>query len=302
MNKLVIDVGGTFIKYAIMDMEANILSKGSVPTPLDSRDHFLNVLANLFEEASDQVDGIAISLPGNIDSSTGYVYTPGSLWYNANTNVAQDLRALIFDKTGKDVPVAIENDGKSAALAELWKGNLAGCDSGVVMILGTGIGGGIILDGKIVKGKNFFAGELSFLMKDVSKKGFEECLAHACSTSALTKKCAAAKKMEESEVDGFKVFEWLEQEDPAIHEVFNEVVDAIAGTIYNMTCILNPERVLIGGGISKQPRLIEAIKEKTNTYYDSVLVPMPRTEVNVCKHFNDSNLIGALYNYSLLYE
>lgn len=54
--------------------------------------------------------------------------------------------------------------------------------------------------------------------------------------------------MEESEVDGFKVFEWLEQEDPAIHEVFNEVVDAIAGTIYNMTCILNPERVLIGGG------------------------------------------------------
>ncbi len=121
MNKLVIDVGGTFIKYAIMDMEANILSKGSVPTPLDSRDHFLNVLANLFEEASDQVDGIAISLPGNIDSSIGYVYTPGALWYNANTNVAQDLRALIFDRTGKDVPVAIENDGKSAALAELWK-------------------------------------------------------------------------------------------------------------------------------------------------------------------------------------
>ncbi|WP_305181343.1 ROK family protein, partial [Dubosiella newyorkensis] len=285
MNKLVIDVGGTFIKYAIMDMEANILSKGSVPTPMDSREHFLNVLADLFEEALPDVDGIAISLPGNIDSSTGYVYTPGSLWYNANTNVAQDLRALIFDRTGKDVPVAIENDGKSAALAELWKGNLAGCDSGVVMILGTGIGGGIILDGKIVKGKNFFAGELSFLMKDVSKKGFDECLAHACSTSALTKKCAVAKKIEESEVDGFKVFEWLEQEDPAIHEVFNEVVDAIAGTIYNMTCILNPERVLIGGGISKQPRLIEAIKEKTNTYYDSVPVPMPRTEVNVCKHF-----------------
>uniref|UniRef100_UPI0025973C19 ROK family protein n=1 Tax=uncultured Dubosiella sp. TaxID=1937011 RepID=UPI0025973C19 len=84
--------------------------------------------------------------------------------------------------------------------------------------------------------------------------------------------------------------------------VFDEVVNGIARHIYNLTCILNPERILIGGGISKQPRVVEAIREKTNAYYDAVPVPMPRTEVGVCKHFNDSNLIGALYNYQILFE
>ena len=88
MNKLVIDVGGTFIKYAVMDNEANILSKGSVPTPLDTREHFIAALVDLFEAHADQVDGIAMSVPGNIDSATGFVYTPGALSFNYNTPLA----------------------------------------------------------------------------------------------------------------------------------------------------------------------------------------------------------------------
>lgn len=302
MNKLVIDVGGTFIKYAVMDNEANILSKGSVPTPLDTREHFIAALVDLFEAHADQVDGIAMSVPGNIDSATGFVYTPGALSFNYNTPLADDVRNAVFERTGKTIRVSIENDGKVAALAEVWKGNLADCNDGVVIILGTGIGGGIILNRRVVKGKDFFAGELSFLMNDVNVKGFANCFANACSTASLTKKVADQKGLPAEEVDGFKVFELLDAQDEQTHAVFDEVVNGIAGHIYNLTCILNPERILIGGGISKQPRVVEAIREKTNAYYDAVPVPMPRTEVGVCKHFNDSNLIGALYNYQILFE
>lgn len=302
MNKFVVDVGGTFIKYAVMDDDANIVSKVSVATPLEKREDFIQTIVDLYKERSDEVDGLAMSLPGNIDSDTGFVYTPGALRFNYQTPLAQDLQDAIWKQIGKKVNVSIENDGKSAALAELWKGNLSDCKDGVVIILGTGIGGGIILDRKVVKGKDFFAGEFSFLMNDVHKKGFENCFANGNSAIALTKKVAGAKGLEESEVDGFKVFELLDAEDEETKQVFDQVVSGIAGQIYNLTCILNPERVLIGGGISKQSRLIEAIQEKTKQYYDSISIPMPRTEVDVCKFFNDSNLIGALYHYKRLYE
>lgn len=304
MNKLVFDVGGTFIKWAVMDKDANILEKGSYPTPMESREAFLDSLASLFAEKMNEVDGIAMSMPGNIDSQTGFVYTPGALRFNYRTPVARDLEAAVKEKTGKEIHVAIENDGKSAALAEVWKGNLENNQSGAVIILGTGIGGGIILDRKVLKGNDFFAGELSFLMSDVSKTGFANALANQASAISLCNKVASYKGLDNGEIDGFKVFELLEQGDPEATQAFEEVCTALAGTIYNLECILNPEKVLIGGGISKQPLLVETIRKKADEMFDAIGkygMSMPRPEIDVCRHFNDSNMIGALYNYDLLY-
>lgn len=301
MEKLVFDVGGTFIKYAIMNNEGEIIEKGKFPTPMESQPVFLESLAAKYAEFKDRVDGIAISLPGNIDSNTGYVNTAGALKYNANCNLSQLIQKAIEEKTGDTVNIAIENDGKSAALAEFWKGNLAGCNNGAVIILGTGIGGGIIVDKKLVKGNNFFAGELSFLMKDMSSTGFTNALASHASAKTLTNKVAAYKGLPSHEVDGFKVFNGLKEEDEHCKQALDEVSTALGGLIYNLECIIDPEKVLLGGGISQQPALLEAVKAKTDVFFDNMHVAMPKPEVNVCKYFNDSNLIGALYNYHLLY-
>ena len=140
---LVIDVGGTNIKYALMKEDLSFVDKGEIETPKTNLDDFVNALVLLYEARKDQVDGMAFSLPGLIDSTKGFMYTGGALsHYLFNVNLVEMMQA----RTG--VPVTIENDGKCAALAELWKGSLKGVDIGMVLTVGTGIGGGLVVGGK----------------------------------------------------------------------------------------------------------------------------------------------------------
>jgi predicted NBD/HSP70 family sugar kinase len=164
---------------------------------------------------------------------------------------------------GRDIHVSVENDGKSAALAEVWKGNLADVDDGAVLILGTGLGGGIIHDRKVYKGKNFFAGELSFLMTDILQDGWENVAAHHASTTGLISKTAKYTGLKEEEIDGFKVFELINAGDENAIRALNEMSQALAGIIFNLVCTMNPQKVLIGGGISKQPLVLETVSKKS---------------------------------------
>lgn len=306
MNKVVFDVGGTAIKYALMDNDANILQKDEIATPYteNGQADFIDTLVALFGLFADQADGVAISLPGNIDSNTGYVYTAGALDYNKETHLGKLLAEALKEAYGRDIPVAIENDGKSAALAEVWKGNLNDVNNGVVIIIGTGIGGGIIIDRKVLKGKDFFAGELSFLKTDLDNDDFASVLARTASTSALVGKVEKAHGLEHHSINGFDVFNMINDEDEHALRAFDEVTTHLASTIQNLVATLNPERVLIGGGISKQPLVVATIRDKFNDKVQALHefgLGFPTVEIDVTKHFNDSNLIGALYNYSLLY-
>ncbi len=300
----VFDIGGTFIKYALMTREADILFKGEVPTPMTSQEEFIRTLYEAWAPCADQAEGIALSIPGNVNADTGDVITPGSLTYNRNTNVASLLREEIQRRTGRLVPVWLENDGKAAALAEIWKGNLRGCRDGAVIVLGTGIGGGIVVDGKVHKGKDFFAGELSFLMGNVEESEFDKAMGTNASTAALTGMVAAAAALDAEEVDGYKVMELREAGNEAAVACFDLVCRRLSGLVYNLICLMNPERVLIGGGISRQPLLIQTIRDMTEQRLEQIRqcgFDIPGTEIMNCAHHNDSNLIGALYNY-LLHE
>lgn len=124
MKKLVIDVGGTFIKYALMDMDCVIYDQGKVETPIDTKEHFLDAIESIYNQYKNEVDGMAFSLPGNINVDTGDIYTPGALLFNVNTNFFESIHSRI------DINVSVENDGKCAALAELWKGHIRGYKNG----------------------------------------------------------------------------------------------------------------------------------------------------------------------------
>lgn len=292
MNKLVFDVGASAIKYALMDDLANIYEKGSVPTPKDTLEHFLSELKNIYMMFKGRIDGIAISIPGTIDANMGQIYAPGGLAYNENVNLIDEMRSFT------QLPIAIENDGKSAALAELWKGNLQGCEDGVVLVLGSGIGGGIIKDGKLWKGKHLFAGEFSYIMGDKAD-GFTDVWAMKASTTALIMNVAKKKSMDMQALDGYKIFQMIQDKDEAACEALDEVCDSIAKGIFNLQCILDPEKVLIGGGISKQPILLEKIQERLDALYTRLPFDVPHASVSTCRFYNDSNLIGALYNFMM---
>lgn len=148
-NYLVFDAGGTFTKYALMNENAEILEKDKVPTPdyhTKTKEDYYAVLDSVVEKYKNRIEGIAISMPGMLDNRNGYCVTAGYLAYLAGSTVGTELSQRY------GIPVSVENDGKCAALAEFWRGSLKGCTNGAVVVIGTGVAGGIILNGKLFRG------------------------------------------------------------------------------------------------------------------------------------------------------
>lgn len=293
MKTLVFDVGGTEIKSALIDEELNITNKKSVPTPLDTFENFTDVIYETYSEYKDEVDGIAISLPGFIDVENGRCNGGGALFYNHNNDVGRKLKERC------NCNVILENDGKAAALAEYYHGSLKGCQNGAVFVIGTGVGGGLIIDGKPLRGKHFTAGEFSFLNVNIDDyEGMDNFLAFKCSTTFLLMTYCQRKGIEN--IDGREFFNRLPNDDIA-KEVLDELCKNIAIQIYNLYWLLDVEKAAIGGGISNQEIVCEKINEKFNEIQETGIskylnAKLPVEIVN-CKFNNDANLIGAYVTY-----
>lgn len=297
MKYLCIDVGGTYTKYAVIDEECSFCLKDKIPTVYDTLDHFVDMLVMIWnknqaiiQEQNEEISGIALSSAGVIDSETGFMYNGGSLTAISNINIVE----ILEKKCG--VPVTVENDAKCAALAELWKGSLAGCRNAAAFICGTAVGGAVICNGKVVRGKRFMAGEFSYLLTESSDPMNPEwTFAQIGGVPGLIRMVAEKKHIPEAELDGEKVFSMANCGDEEAIECIRRYAGRIAMQINNCQYIFDPDRVAVGGGISAQPLFIQMIKEelkKMNSIYPHV---MPIPEVVPCRFFNDSNLIGALY-------
>lgn len=290
---LTIDIGGTFVKYALMNEDTSISKKSKVKTPLDCMDSLIMEIGNLFDEYKTEIDGIAISMPGKIDSKNGFAYTGGTLQYIQNISFVNILKERCVTE------ISIENDGKCAALAELWKGSLKEYTSSATIILGTGIGGGIILDGKLWKGSNFTAGEISCLNTDINNSNeLSQIWAAVNGARALTASFAYLKGIDETEVTGEKVFEAVHNKDNDALNILSKFTSNLAAGIYNIQCVLDLECFAIGGGISEQPILIESVRSKLNEHFEKKsFLPINIPKIVKCEFGNDANLIGALYNH-----
>ncbi len=277
---LCIDVGGTAIKYGIIDSSLNLTDKGEVATPYDGVEAYLDTLELIFRRTEGQVQGIAMSVPGVIDSENGICISGGNLRFIENFNLAEEV-----EKRCK-VPVSIMNDAKSAAMAEARWGALSDCKDGIVIVLGTGIGGALIKDGKVHFGKNFAAGEFSFITLSDNMDSSDDTWAGRAGNPRLRTLVANAKGIEDpEEITGYDVFRWAEEGDPLVLMSLEQFTRGIAHMIINLQVIYDPDRFVIGGGISRQPLLLQYIKKNLNYFY-------------TCKFFNDANLIGA-YSYFL---
>lgn len=178
---LVIDVGGTFIKHCVMDRDAEIMEKNKFPTPgrfgngleniQQGLDAFLDALQSIYDGYKKRYDiqGIAISLPGQVDVDNGICYAGGALPYLDKAHIGE----LVSERCD-GLKVALENDGKCAALSEIWQGNAKDYNSAVVLVFGTGVGGGIVIDRKILHGRGMVAGEMSYLFEDVNRDNIDK--------------------------------------------------------------------------------------------------------------------------------
>lgn len=299
MKLMVFDVGGTEIKYSVMDEQLHRTDAGAVPTPQDSQEEFLEALYQLYLPHKGEVCGIAMSLPGFIDSKAGVVRGGGKLLYNIGTPVGPLLSARC------GCPVVLENDGKAAAMAELHGGVLEGCCNAAVFIIGTGVGGGVIANGKLVRGIHGTAGEFSFLntnadaWEDVSKS-----VALQCSTTALLLHYRARKGLApDTPMNGRVFFEAANAGEPEALEVLEQFARAVAIQIYNLTILLDVEKVAIGGGISKQPLLLETVRRayqelfRSHPFGQELAQTLPRAEILPCRFSSEANQVGAFAAY-----
>ncbi len=320
---LVFDVGATFIKYALMTAEGEIIEKNKIKTPMEDDDRvedFVAAVGKVFDEykKNETICGIAMGLPGQIDVKKGIVYNGGGLRYLHEKNVQQ----LLEDRCD-NTPVSLENDGKCAALAEVWKGNAKDVKDACVLVFGTGIGGALIKDRKVIHGKHLLAGELSYAMESMTREELENLpegeglmeqenlinmvekypytWSPKSSTYYLCYWVAKKKGLSPDEVTGEKIYQWEEEGDADTIEVLEETYFSIAKYCISLYVIFDPEVILIGGGISAQPKFVQGIqkyveklKKLSNVYKD--------IKIDSCKYLNDSNLLGALYNFKQKYS
>ena len=302
---LLIDIGGTFIKYSLADEQARKISGGKVPTPLTNMDDLLAVIKGFAAPLQGQFVGCAISMPGRIETRTGIAHTGGML---SSFMWEQPFAAQVEERLG--VPVTIANDGKCAAAAEAWTGALAGTDTGLVLVLGTGIGGGIILNGKVYMGAHSAAGEVSnfvtnmavmepdnFALEKIERLPEMPVWAGNSSTTGLIFEYAKQKKLD---LDGpmptgEEIFAAYNAGEPEAQQALKVFARRVAIGILSLQSILDVEKVAIGGGISAAEALLPAIRtELDGIFARCPVLPMLEPELVRCRYGNDANMIGAL--------
>lgn len=296
MEYLVMDVGGSAIKYALMNDELLFLEKGQVPTPKTSLEDFKLEIKNIYQKYQERVDGIAMSLPGLINKKTQKMQIPGALFYNQDVDILKELQSVTTQR------FTIENDAKCAALCEVVYGSLKDSQVGAVCIIGTGIGGGVTIGDQVFTGVHGFAGEFSYLSTNWKNNlGFENKWGMDFGAFTLVKMIADAKGIKE-EIDGIEAFEYCNQGDEQALKALEDFCDMTATGLYNLQAVIDPDKIAIGGGISKQPILLEYLQKSLDKIYDSIEIPIPQVKIVRCKYDNDSNLIGALAHYKKIYN
>lgn len=287
---LALDLGGTYLKAATIDENINIIDKWKVDSSkAKSIDELLEVFDKAVLSHLDGVSGIAISCPGRIDVKKGFMITAGHFDdFLCGFEIVKVLEERYH------LPVSADNDGKCAANAEVWKGALKDVANGLVYVIGTAIGGGIVINHQVYRGSNFASGEFSQLILNKNNEvadGNFEC--DDVSTFALLDKYIKKKGLE-TKISGEEFFNLVNTGDELATNIFNEFCMKAAKSLYNLQVCFDFEVIAIGGGISAQDILIEKVNEELDKIYQNFSLASVKPKVVRCKFSNDANLIGAV--------
>ena len=284
-----LDIGGTSIKVALSDREGNLIEKGHVDVAETFEELMSNIGAwiNSMKEKY-EIEGIAISSPGAVDSVTGIVGGASAVPCIHGPNWREEIR----NRFGLEI--AIENDANCAALAEVFSGSAKDVKEMMFLVCGTGIGGAIVKEGKIHHGEHLHGGEFGYMLmeeRDGRFYNFSEC----ASTMSFVRKVRA--HYNDDSWDGVKVFEEASKGNEICIEAIDTFYKNLAKGIFNLQYIYDPEMILLGGAISEREDFVERVNEKLDEILKIVEIAKVRPNVVTCTHKKDANLIGALANF-----
>lgn len=287
---LTVDVGGTSMKFAIIDNEGNIYESSSCKTPGTLEDMYSEI-STRFINCQDRLYGVALSMPGAVDSEMGVIGGSSAVDYIHGPHIKEELEAMLH------VPVEMENDANCAALAEVWKGAGKDIDDCCFIVSGTGIGGAVVKDRLIHKGKHLHGGEFGYMIAQFDYDSHEmKTWSDVGSTVAVLRGIAKEKNVDIETLDGKDVFDHY-HEDKVYEKYVDKYYYALAMGIYNLQYAYDPEKIIIGGGISVRDDLIEEVGKRLDVIFDVFTHAKVRPVIEVCQFHNEANLLGALYHF-----
>lgn len=310
-KRIGIDVGGTNVKIALVDDNGKIIYSNSVPTYAKmgyeyTVNNIKQAIKDLMKETNttpSDIEGIGFDFPGQVDCKTGVVKLAPNIPGWVNVPIAQ----MIEDEF--HIPTRIDNDVRCAALGELKFGAGRGCENFICITVGTGIGSGIVINGKVVRGATNAAGELGHIKIQMNGGpicgcGDTGCLEAFASGPAIVamaqdyikggkstkfREMAAA---EGGEITPYMVAKAAEEGDPVAKRIFEIVGEYIGIGLTSVINLLNPERVIIGGGVAESGELLlgpirKTIKER------AMVVAGNAVEIVPAQLGNSAGVIGA---------
>ena len=306
-----IDLGGTNIVAGVVDEEYNIIAKASTKTNCprpekEIADDMARMALEAVKNANltiDQIEWIGVGTPGIANSETGIIEYSNNLGFK-NTPMVKYIQETI------DKPVFIENDANAAAYGEFVAGAAKGAKNAVCITLGTGVGGGIIIDGKIYSGSNFAGAEIGHTVIEVDgaqcscgRKGCFEAYSSATGLIRKTKEAIAEHPdciMAQSEKEKGKVtartsFDCMRAGDKYAKAVVDKYIKYLAAGITNTINIFQPDILCIGGGVCNEgDPLLLPMKELVAKEVYTRNSPK-NTEIVIAKLGNDAGIIGAAF-------
>ena len=304
-----IDLGGTGIKAGVVNDKGEILSKASCPTlPERGYEAVIRDMANLaIQVARDSgheigdMEAIGVGLPGIMDPRTGRIPFCTNLGWH-DVPLVEEMAKYV------DVPVFVDNDATVAGLAESVAGVSAGCENSVFVTLGTGVGGGVVLGGKVFSGSHGVATEIGHMITVVDGEpctcGNRGCFERYASATALIREgrrmceakpdAALAKAVggDLSAINAKHVIDLAKAGDPDCAAIFDRYVEHLAIGLVNIINLYDPEVIVLGGGVSHAGQfLLDAVRAKLPSlvFYKG----MPYARVELAKLTNDAGIIGA---------
>lgn len=300
MKNIGIDIGGTFIKAAIVENTGKIILSSKTPTPkvgADIPQKVVVIIEELLEKASvkkEEIMHIGIGAPGVCDAKRGIIVNC------PNIDGCKNVAICDYIKANLGIDTLLDNDANCAALGEYMLSDIKP-DSFVFVTLGTGVGGGIITGGRILRGINSAAGEIGHIVivKDGEKCncGRRGCWERYASVSALVRQTKNAGFT--GNVTGRTVFEERLKGNKLADEVLYNWLSYVAEGICDMVNIFQPDEIVIGGGVSYEGDIIlEPVKKfvEENSMTDTADEKRPR--IRISRLFNDAGVVGASFLYT----
>jgi predicted NBD/HSP70 family sugar kinase len=299
MGKYLIDIGATNTKFAVADEEGKLQLRRQVPTVYTSKEAYFENLRALIAEHPGMGDGIAVSTNGRMDME-GNSYRAYTMRVLRGVNLKTELEG----RTG--LPVSVLNDGFSAALGEWWKGAGQGSQNCLTIVLGSGMGGGLILNGQLYQGGRRNAAMVFFMLNGFDGLG---CEFLSSNFSMLLYRLAAEKKLPMTEMTGERFFDFTAAGDPMARALLDKYNTDVALAAYNAAMILDLDCVIVSGGLSARDEIIMGINQKLmdiptlafagikKDSLENILIDERDIRVQVKKGELglDANLYGALY-------